>query len=125
MAKVGQVEKITVFQRHPEGVVSVKFKEGASAELAIERLHKSKLSVITERARHNHRHIGGYDSSARPGFSKTPFPPLFVRAQGRPITCEFFDGITDYRMKDDAATEKQRVADFGDWLAGGSNPNKI
>eukprot|EP01052_Picozoa_sp_SAG31_P026748 SAG31_NODE_2448_length_5673_cov_3.113922_2_plen_198_part_00 len=90
MEKIGPVDKITVFERHPAGVVSVRFKTAATAELAIERLNGTKLS-------------------------------------GRPITVEYFDGITDYRWKeeDTAEAEQKRLDDFGDWLTGGSNPNKI
>ena len=88
MMKIGEVEKITIFQNNPDGVVSVRFKEGGAAEMAIETLHRSKMA-------------------------------------GREVTCEYFDGITDYRVKETAEVAKAREEDFGDWLEQDSNPDKI
>ena len=34
MGKIGDLEKITVFENSPEGVVTVKFTEAAAAEIA-------------------------------------------------------------------------------------------
>ena len=88
MMKIGEVEKITIFQNNPDGVVSVRFKEGGAAEMAIETLHRSKMA-------------------------------------GREVTCEYFDGITDYRVKVTAEVAKAREEDFGDWLEQDSNPDMI
>ncbi len=38
-AKLGEVQKVTVFPNHPAGVVSVKFKRPGAATLCIERMN--------------------------------------------------------------------------------------
>ncbi|GBG29307.1 RNA-binding protein, putative [Hondaea fermentalgiana] len=38
-AKLGDVKKVTVFERHPEGVAIVRFLSARAAELCIERMH--------------------------------------------------------------------------------------
>jgi len=46
---------------------------------------------------------------------------------GRVVTVEYFDGVTDHRVKDTDELEQQRIAEFGSWLEGDdqANPNKI
>ena len=57
------------------GVVAVKFVEGGAAQLAIEKVHRSKMA-------------------------------------GREVTCEYFDNITDYRMKEDETKVEERTESF-------------
>jgi HIV Tat-specific factor 1 len=35
---------------------------------------------------------------------------------GQQLECSYFDGKTDYRVKESAEKEKQRLEDFGKWL---------
>ena len=44
MGKIGDLEKITVFENSPEGVVTVKFTEGAAAEIAMESMNGAKVT---------------------------------------------------------------------------------
>ena len=50
---------------------------------------------------------------------------LAPRNNVRQVTCEYFDGITDYRWKEDDEVTQQRVEDFDSFLTSGANPNKI
>jgi len=77
--KIGETEKVTVFERNPEGVVAVKFKLPASAEECI--------GIM------NDRFFGG-----------------------RQITCDFWDGATNYVVKETAEKEEARLESFGNWL---------
>jgi HIV Tat-specific factor 1 len=87
MGKLGDLEKITVFENSPEGVVTVKFTEAAAAEIAVGSMDGAKMS-------------------------------------GRQVKCEYFDGITDYRVKESEEQAQQRVEEFEDWLHT-ENPNKL
>jgi HIV Tat-specific factor 1 len=36
--------------------------------------------------------------------------------EGRVLTCQYWDGVTNYKAKSDGHADKQRIDDFGDWL---------
>jgi len=39
----------------------------------------------------------------------------------RQIECSYFDGVTDYRVKEDEREMEKRLKEFGEWLEGGTN----
>lgn len=77
--KIGEFEKVTIFERNPEGVVAVKFKQAPAAEECI--------SVM------NGRFFGGQQ-----------------------IACDFWDGETNYVVKETEEEEQKRLEAYGDWL---------
>jgi len=77
--KIGEVEVVTVFERNPEGVVAIKFREPSDAEKCLETMN------------------GRY-------FAK------------RQLTAEWYDGITNYKVKESEEEQKKRIDEFGDWL---------
>ena len=48
-----------------------------------------------------------------------------AKMAGREVTCEYFDNITDYRMKEDEKQVEKRIDSFGDFLNEDVNPDKI
>jgi hypothetical protein len=48
-----------------------------------------------------------------------------AKMAGREVTCEYFDNITDYRVKEDEKKVQERVDSFDDFLNEDVNPNKI
>eukprot|EP00301_Raphidiophrys_heterophryoidea_P021428 c5863_g1_i1.p1 GENE.c5863_g1_i1~~c5863_g1_i1.p1 ORF type:complete len:175 (+),score=65.71 c5863_g1_i1:196-720(+) len=83
--KFGDVEKVTVFDRHPQGPVAIKFKESAAAEMCLETMNGRWFAA-------------------------------------RQLEAEFFDGKTDYRMKDQEGTdEDDRLKEFEKWIETGGD----
>uniref|UniRef100_A0A7S3A676 RRM domain-containing protein n=1 Tax=Rhodosorus marinus TaxID=101924 RepID=A0A7S3A676_9RHOD len=78
-SKMGEVEKVTVFNGNSEGVVAVKFKQPASAESCIE--------VMNERF---------FD--------------------GRKLEAGFFDGKSDFRVKETDEQRKKREESWAKYL---------
>eukprot|EP01097_Dermamoeba_algensis_P004962 TRINITY_DN3163_c0_g1_i1.p1 TRINITY_DN3163_c0_g1~~TRINITY_DN3163_c0_g1_i1.p1 ORF type:complete len:333 (-),score=133.86 TRINITY_DN3163_c0_g1_i1:256-1254(-) len=76
--KLGEVDKVTVFNGNPEGVVVIKFKEPWIAEKCIQTMNDRFYAK-------------------------------------RRIIAEFYDGVTNYKVKDQESEEK-RLKDFEKWL---------
>lgn len=87
-SSLGHVDKVTVFPKHDEGVVVVKFRRPGAATAAIEKLDGR----------------------------------FFAERQ---IKAEFWDGKTNFAVKETAEEEQQRLDAFGDWLeAGGGSDDE-
>lgn len=43
---------------------------------------------------------------------------------GRKVECAYFDGKTDYRVKESEEDEAKRLKEFGDWLEGGGDADE-
>jgi len=86
--KAGPIEKITVFERNPEGAIAIKFKDPASALKCIDAF--------------NGRFFGG-----------------------QKLECDYFDGITDYRMKESEEETNKRIEEFGKWLETSDTDTKM
>lgn len=76
--KLGPLEKITVFEKNPKGVVIVKFGTAYAASECI-RLFNGRFFA------------------------------------GRKLRCHYWDGVTDYTVKDHHE-EEARLEELGDWL---------
>jgi len=79
VGKVGEIEKVTIFDNNPEGAVAVKFKEAKAAEVCVTSMKG--------------RFFGG-----------------------QKIDCDFWDGVTNYMVKESEDKEDARLESFGDWL---------
>ena len=93
-AELGSIEKITVFSKSRESVVTVKFKEVEAANNCVERMN-----------------------------GKADWRGLGLR-----LKCHFWDGVTDYTNRNDAAEEaeeKKRLDEFGDWLESQELPDEL
>jgi len=80
--KCGPIEKLTIFENNPDGVIAIKFKQPASAIKCIDLMNK--------------RYFGG-----------------------KQIECGYWDGITNYKVKESEADSEKRLKEFGDWIEGG------
>ncbi len=89
----GTLEKITIFSKHREGVVLVKFVQPSAA---------------TEAVQHYNIHNHGNGSH---GIEKW--------SAGRNIEASYWDGVTDYTVRDEEREQKEmerRQDEFGNWL---------
>ena len=75
----GVVKTITLYERHPDGVVCIRFKSPVSAESCIKAM--------------DGRWYGG-----------------------RRVKAGYWDGVTDFKVKDSEEEEKRRIEAFGEWL---------
>lgn len=75
----GAVEKVTVFQGNADGVIIVKFRDGASARSCVELMNGRWYAK-------------------------------------RKLSAEYYDGATDYRVKETAAQRGEREKDWAEWL---------
>mmetsp|Transcript_11617 Transcript_11617/g.11684 ORF Transcript_11617/g.11684 Transcript_11617/m.11684 type:complete len:232 (-) Transcript_11617:37-732(-) len=85
----GSLEKMTVFAKHPDGVMILKFTLPSSATMAV-------------------KHFDGITE-------------LNGKPIGQKVRASYWDGVTDYTVKDEEKEEKeleQRHSEFGDWLDG-------
>eukprot|EP00188_Purpureofilum_apyrenoidigerum_P000993 Plantae.Rhodophyta-Purpureofilum_apyrenoidigerum.ctg15059.p1 GENE.Plantae.Rhodophyta-Purpureofilum_apyrenoidigerum.ctg15059~~Plantae.Rhodophyta-Purpureofilum_apyrenoidigerum.ctg15059.p1 ORF type:complete len:442 (+),score=123.00 Plantae.Rhodophyta-Purpureofilum_apyrenoidigerum.ctg15059:65-1390(+) len=82
--KFGEVEKVTVFERNPEGAVAIKFKQSASAENCIENMNGRFFD-------------------------------------GRKLEADFYDGKSDYRVKETEEERQRRLKEWDKWLEEGEN----
>jgi len=90
--ELGSVEKITVFSKHPAGVVIVKFAQPNAASDAV-------------------THFNGK-----------------ILQNGKAVEASFWDGVTDYTMRDVEKEEKdteKRLDEFGDWLENQELPDEF
>ena len=93
----GDVEKMTVFARNPEGVVVIKFAKPAAASAAVQAWN----------GRTSWKHAA---------------------ASGRPVEATFWDGVTDYTVRDDEGEAREadrRHEDFGKWLDNQELPEEL
>jgi hypothetical protein len=88
----GVVQKITIFSKHPEGIIIVKFMQPTAASTAVTEFDGRELN-------------------------------------GRRIEAIFWDGVTDYTVRDDEEKEKEeseiRQEDFGKWLESQQLPEEF
>ena len=134
--KIGDIAKLSLFSKHPEGVIMIKFKSSGAAAEAISTF--------------NGRWFGGrqivcqfYDgvtdyrwvcSNTQPALTLTVAVGLFFfffshrRNHNRPLLhapfCVPFDGVPACRVKDvdtsaAADEEAKRLDEFGKWLESG------
>ncbi|KAL7472207.1 hypothetical protein ACHAXS_012539 [Conticribra weissflogii] len=90
--ELGSVEKITVFSKHPAGVVIVKFSQPNAASDAVSHFNGKILN------------------------------------NGKSVKASFWDGVTDYTMRDAEKEEKEtekRLDEFGDWLENQELPEEF
>ena len=90
--EMGIVEKITIFSKHPAGVMIVKFTQPNAASEAVTAFNGK------------------------------------IRNDGRTVEASFWDGVTDYTMRDAEKEEKeteQRLDEFGDWLENQELPEEF
>lgn len=81
----GNVEKITMFAKNPDGVVIVKFTQPIAASKAVDTFNGQKTNELP----------------------------------GKNIEAIFWDGVTDYTVRDEAKEEadtEKRHEEFGNWL---------
>lgn len=94
-SQYGNVEKITIFSKNPQGVVIVKFTQPTAA------------------------------SEAAAYYNGEKAPKKFG---GREMEAVYWDGVTDYTVKDFVKEEKeteQRLDEFGDWLDNQEVPDEF
>ena len=86
-AKFGELDKVTIFDKNPAGVVIIKFTTAIAAEQCMK-----------------------------------SFDGRFF--DGRQLECTYWDGETDYTVKEKAEDEEQRLDEFGDWLENQSSEDE-
>jgi len=86
-SKCGKIEKLTVFEKNPEGVIAIRFGSATAAEKCIQLM--------------NGRWFGGNQ-----------------------IECDYFDGITDYRVRETEQEMEARLKAFSEWIEGAETPNE-
>jgi len=79
----GPIEKLTVFQGNPQGVVAVKYKKPIGAKKCIEIMHGRWFS-------------------------------------GRQVICEYWDGVTNYKVQETEEQQIEREQKFKEFLNAGS-----
>lgn len=77
--KCGTVDKITVFEGNPDGVVAIKFANAASSPKCIELMN------------------GRFFAQRR-------------------MECDYFDGVTNYKVRESEASEEARHKAFQEWI---------
>ena len=76
---LGPIEKVTIFQRSPEGVAAIRFKHPEHAAKCIKLFHERWFD-------------------------------------GRPLSAHYFDGVSDYRVRETKEEEATRIASFERWI---------
>jgi len=80
-SKCGKIEKLTVFERNPDGVIAIRFDSALSAEKCIQLMNGRWFA-------------------------------------GNQIECDYFDGVTDYRVKETEQEMEARLKAFSAWIEG-------
>lgn len=83
----GELDKVTIFDKNPEGVVVIKFTTATAAEQCM-----------------------------------SSFDGRYF--DGRQLECTYWDGETDYTIKEKAEDEDKRLDEFGDWLENQSSDDE-
>ncbi|KAL7574937.1 hypothetical protein ACA910_010761 [Epithemia clementina (nom. ined.)] len=103
-AKYGDVEKMTVFEKNPEGVVVVKFTKPGAASEAV-------------------RALNGREWNKGSGSGTT------TTQAKRLLRVIYWDGVTDYTVRDNEEKELiemvKRQEEFGDWLEKQELPEEL
>ena len=111
--------KVTVFDRNPEGVVAVKFKQSAAAEDCIRVMNNrffggTKISNFLTAFSEVHTHTDTHTSTSL----MITFLYSLLYYTGRQIECDFWDNKTNYMVKEKEGAKKEdaRLQSFGAWL---------
>jgi len=102
--KFGDVEKMTLFSRHPDGVVVVKYAQPGAASDAVQGLN------------------------GRPWERPANAEAKSTAPTSTTLEAMFWDGVTDYTVRDEVKEEKEmeeRHEEFGAWLEQQELPEEL
>lgn len=97
LGKLGTLKSIKIFEHNPNGVVAVKYEVGIAWRLYA----SAHLTRSSQEAAAAQRCVDRMDGR------------FFA---GRTLSAHFYDGFTDYEVKETDEERERRLAEFGKWL---------
>ena len=103
----GAVEKVTIFENNPRGIVVVKFKHANAADNVCIVYFREYLSIVREE--------DGWSFFCR---KAVKIIVVIFLENGNTLISSFWDGHTDYRVKMSEDEENAKLESFANWIEG-------